>query len=192
MALSQFLDILREFGRLVRPGHGDPGMFMPRRLYRQAPHTFDDLPVRVFRVGIGRHPLFQESTAPAPREIHLAQIGNIHHRRHAPVILHQGDIDRKLVVSLDKLHRSVQRVHQPEQLPVAALFVPHLTPLFAQNRNTGRSQIGLDRFVRPAVRDGNRSLVALNADVVILLVFVNLHNGRTGPHRRIEKVGQKV
>ena len=79
MALSQFLDILREFGRLVRPGHGDPGMFMPRRLYRQAPHTFDDLPVRVFRVGIGRHPLFQESTAPAPREIHLAPC-----RRYSP------------------------------------------------------------------------------------------------------------
>ena len=148
MRFAQAGDMLRRFGRLVRPRHGHPQAGVLRPLFeRQLPPARDDLVVSVFGGGIRRDMLLDVGTRIAPGDVHLFEIGDINDRPHADVVLHQGDIHGKFVVSLDEFDRSVERIDQPVQLPVTAFVVAHLAALLTQDRDARAAQIFADGFV---------------------------------------------
>jgi hypothetical protein len=91
--------------------------------------------------------LLDVGTRIAPGDVHLFEIGDINDRPHADVVLHQGDIHGKFVVSLDEFDRSVERIDQPVQLPVTAFVVAHLAALLTQDRDARAAQIFADGFV---------------------------------------------
>ena len=115
--------------------------------WRQLPPARDDLVVGVFGGGIRRDMLLDVGTRIAPGDVHLFEIGDINDRPHADVVLHQGDIHGKFVVSLDEFDRSVERIDQPVQLPVTAFVVAHLAALLTQDRDARAAQIFADGFV---------------------------------------------
>src|SRR5262245_46370937 len=55
--------------------------------------------------------------------IQEAERGRIDHAEHRHSIFDQGDVHRKLAVSLDELLGPIQRVDQPESAPRTASFV---------------------------------------------------------------------
>jgi hypothetical protein len=112
--------------------------------------------------------LLDVGTRIAPGDVHLFEIGDINDSPHADVVLHQGDIHGKFVVSLDELDRSVERIDQPVQLPVAAFVVAHLAALLTQDRDARAAQIFADGFVCETVGEGDRRLVVFEAYIVIV------------------------
>ena len=128
----------------------------------------------------------------AARDVDLLEIGHVDHRPHADIVLHERDVDRKFVVALDELHRAVQRIDQPVELPVAALVVEHLAPLLAQDGDARRPEVLADGLVGHAVGQRNGRPVVLETYVVILLVLVDVHDGGTCPDRGIEQGRQQI
>lgn len=108
------------------------------------------------------------------------------------VVLHERDVYRKFVVALDELDRSVERIYEPVELPVAAFVVAHLTPLLRKDRNARRTEVFADRLVCQTVRYRDRRMVRFEADVVIVAVLVYAHDRRPGPDRRIEERRQQI
>ena len=159
---------------------------------RQPGPAADDLVVGVGGAGIRNDALLEKGAGIPPRDIHLPEIGHIDHRSDADVVLHQGDIDRELVVALDELHRPVQRVHQPVKLPVAALLVAHLAPLLRKDRNARRPEVLADGPVGQPVGPRDRRAVVLEAYVVVVEVLIDLHDRGSGSHGRIEQGRQQI
>ena len=108
------------------------------------------------------------------------------------VVVEQGYVYRKLVITLNKLHRAVQRVHQQKQLPITAFVVEHLATLLTQHRDTRCAEVLLYGLVRYSVGDGYGCFVAFQADVVVILMFVNLHYFSTCLDRSIDTLRQEV
>ena len=165
---------------------------MPPVGQRQTTPAVHDTIVGKRRRRIGHHRLFHIGPPTASRDIDFSQIGHINHRRLTHVVLHQSDVDREFVVAPDEFDRAVERIDQPEQLPVAALLVTHFAPFFRKDRNARRSQRFLDDPVRRAVGDRNGGFVVLDAYVVVFAVLVDLHYGCPGTYCRIENARQQI
>ena len=133
---------------------------------------------------------------PLLTDIHLLIVGDIDHRTDTLVVVHQCDVDRKFVIALDKFDGTIQRIDQPEELPILTLFVQHLATLFAQNRDARHAEYLLDLVVGQAVGYRYGCAVALDADVVVVTILVDLHNLGTGLdgciYSHLDKVGANL
>ncbi len=54
--------------------------------------------------------------------VDLMAVRNLHDPQNGFVLAHERDVDRELAVPLDELLRPVQRINQPELLPLRARF----------------------------------------------------------------------
>ncbi|MNT85650.1 hypothetical protein D3C72_2258370 [compost metagenome] len=61
--------------------------------------------------------------------VHHFQHGCVNHAHHRFAFFNQGNIDRELAVALDELFCTIERIDQPEALPVLA-HVPALRVFF--------------------------------------------------------------
>ena len=97
----------------------------------------------------------------------------------------EGYVDRKLTVALNKFLGSVQRVHQPEGVPLASLFVAIVCPLLAQDRQSRVLQHLGYAAVCSLVGKCQRRIVGLTLNTKILVgVVVDGHDVATGSQCR--------
>ena len=157
---------------------------------RQPAGSLFDFVEGVGGVGAGFDPVAHIGAEAPVGEVDLVQIGDVDHGRRTDVVLHQGDVDRELVVAGDEFARAVQRIDQPEEFPVAALLVVHFAAVLAQNRDACLSQRALDRLVRRTVGGGDGAEISVVLrQVVIVAVFVDPHYGGSGTYCGIERMG---
>ena len=175
--------MLVRLGGLVRTRDGHALPLATAVEERQSSPAGDNLLVGI----VGRNPLLEVGAGSASGHIHLGKVGDINHRAHADIVLHERDVDREFVVTLEEFYRSVERVDQPEELPVAALLVAQFAPLLAQNRYPRGAEVLADGLVGQPVGQRDGGSVALEAHLIRRAVLVDLHDGCPGPHRRIEQ-----
>ena len=110
---------------------------------------------------IGRHITHYACTTATLGDVYLVVVRHIDDGTHADVVLHKCYVYGKLVIALDELHRAVQGVDKPEELPVAALLVEHRASLLREDGYARSTQRLLYGVVRHPIGDGYRRMVAL-------------------------------
>ena len=66
----------------------------------------------------------------------------IYHSKDWCAVFNKGDVYGELSVALDEFLGAVQRIHNPEAVPVAALLVGQMCALLAQHGDAGGLQEG--------------------------------------------------
>ena len=81
---------------------------------------------------------------------------------------HQGYVHRKFTVPFDKLLRSVQRIHQPEGIPLAALGIVAMQSLLAQDGQIGGLQNVYNATMGCLVGQRQRRVICLTLNAEVL------------------------
>ena len=91
----------------------------------------------------------------------------INHPEHRLAVLHQRNIDRELAIAFDELPRAVQRIDQPEPLPVASRLEALWRRLLGQHLDFGcqGTEARADDPLRCQIGLGQGRAIVLERDV---------------------------